>query len=120
MKKTNWAEWSINHRQLVYFFAFLFLVAGLFSYKTLGRMEDPSYTVKQMVVSSAWPGATAEEVEQHLTDKLEKQIQKVPQIDYLTSYSRPGVSVIKVYLKDEVPASQVRQRWQRPCSTRAK
>lgn len=111
MKKTNWAEWSINHRQLVYFFAFLFLVAGLFSYKTLGRMEDPSYTVKQMVVSSAWPGATAEEVEQHLTDKLEKQIQKVPQIDYLTSYSRPGVSVIKVYLKDEVPASQVRQRW---------
>lgn len=111
MKSFNWADWSLKHRQLVYFFAFLFLVAGLFSFKTLGRMEDPSYTVKQMVVSSAWPGATAAEVEQHLTDKLEKQIRNVPQIDYVTSYSRPGVSVIKVYLKDEVPAKQVRQRW---------
>lgn len=111
MKSFNWAEWSLNHRQLVYFFAFLFFVAGLFSFKTLGRMEDPSYTVKQMIVSSAWPGATATEVEQHLTDKLEKQIRNVPQIDYVTSYSRPGVSVIKVYLKDEVPAHQVRQRW---------
>lgn len=108
---TNWAEWSIGHRQLIYFFAFLILVMGLFSFKSLGRSEDPSFTVKQMVVSAAWPGATAKEVEMHLTDKLEKQIQNLPQIDKITSYSRPGSCVITVYLKDEVPGSAVRQRW---------
>ena len=111
MKHTNWAEWSIKHKQIVYFFAFLILVMGIYSFKSLGRSEDPSFTVKQMVVYASWPGASAKEVEMHLTDELEKQIQNVPNIDKITSYSRPGTSVITVYLKDEVPGSQVRQRW---------
>lgn len=110
MKQANWAEWSIKHRQLVYFFAFLVLVMGLFSFKVLGRSEDPAYTVRMMVVSTAWPGATAQEVEMHITDKLEKQIQNVPQIEKITSYSRPGTSVIKVALKDTVDKTLVRQR----------
>ena len=109
--KSNWAEWAIKHRQIVYFFSVLVLVMGIFSFKTLGRSEDPSFTVKQMVVSAAWPGASAKDVEMHLTNTLEKQIQNVPQIDKITSYSRPGTCVITVYLKDEVPSSQVRQRW---------
>lgn len=111
MKQANWAEWSIKHRQIIYFFAALTLIMGIFSYNVLGRSEDPSYTVKQMVVSAAWPGASAKDVEQHLTNELEKQIQNVPNIDKITSYSRPGVAVINVYLQDEVPGSQVRQRW---------
>lgn len=111
MKHANWAEWSIKHKQIVYFFAVLTLIMGIFSYNVLGRSEDPSYTVKQMVVSAAWPGASAKDVEQHLTDELEKQIQNVPNVDKITSYSRPGVAVITVYLQDEVPGTQVRQRW---------
>lgn len=111
MKESNWAEWSIKHKQIVYFFSFLVLVMGLYSFNSLGRSEDPSFTVKQMVVSAAWPGASAKEVEMHLTNELEKQIQNVPNVDKITSYSRPGVSVITVYLKDEVPGNQVRQRW---------
>ncbi len=107
----NWATWAIEHRQIVYFFAFLVLVMGLFSFKTLGRSEDPSFPVKSMVVSAAWPGATAKEVEEHLTHNIEKQIQNLPQIDKITSYSRPGTAVITVTLKDEVPSSLVRQRW---------
>lgn len=111
MKRTNWAEWSINHKQLIYFFAFLLLVTGIYSFKSLGRSEDPSFTVKQMVISAALPGASAKDVEMHLTDELEKQIQILPNIDKITSYSRPGVSVITVYLKDEVQSQQVRQYW---------
>lgn len=111
MKGPNWAEWSIKHKQIVYFFSFLILVMGLYSFNSLGRSEDPSFTVKQMVVSAAWPGASAKDVEMHLTNELEKQIQNVPNIDKITSYSRPGISVITVYLKDEVPCNQVRQRW---------
>ena len=110
-KHANWAEWAINHRQLVYFFAVLVLIMGLFSFKSLGRSEDPSFAVKQMVVSAAWPGASAKEVEMHLTNELEKQIQNLPQIDKITSYSRPGVCVITVSLKDEVTGNTVRQRW---------
>lgn len=110
-KRANWARWSIEHRQLIYFFAVLFLIAGLFSFKTLGRSEDPSFTVKQMIVSAAWPGASARDVEQHLTDKLEKQIQQLPNIDKITSYSRAGASVITVYIKDEVRGTEVRNSW---------
>ena len=110
-RKTNWATWSIEHKQLVYFLAFLVLVMGLFSFKTLGRSEDPNFAVKQMVISAAWPGASAKEVEQHLTNTIEKEVQNLPQIDHITSYSRPGTSVITVSLRDEVTGNLVRQRW---------
>lgn len=110
-KSTNFAAWAIDHKILVYFFAFLTLVMGLFSFKTLGRSEDPSFPVKEMVISSAWPGATAQEVEEHLTNTIEKEVQNLPQLDKIVSYSRPGVSVIKITLKDDAPTNQVRQRW---------
>ena len=110
-RKTNWATWSIEHKQLVYFLAFLVLVMGLFSFKTLGRSEDPNFAVKQMVISAAWPGASAKEVEQHLTNTIEKEVQNLPQIDHITSYSRPGTSVITVALRDDVTGNLVRQRW---------
>lgn len=110
-RKTNWATWSIEHKQLVYFLAFLVLVMGLFSFKSLGRSEDPNFAVKQMVISAAWPGASAKEVEQHLTNTIEKEVQNLPQIDHITSYSRPGTSVITVALRDDVTGNLVRQRW---------
>ena len=110
-RNANWATWSIEHKQLVYFFAFLVLVMGLFSFKSLGRSEDPNFAVKQMVISAAWPGASAKEVEQHLTNTIEKEVQNLPQIDHITSYSRPGTSVITVALRDEVTGNSVRQRW---------
>ena len=111
MRNSNWAEWSIKHKQLVYFFAVLVLVMGIFSFRNLGRSEDPSFTVKQMVISAAWPGASAKQVEMHLTDEIEKQVQTLPNLDKVTSYSRPGVAVITAYLKDEVKSDKVRQHW---------
>lgn len=109
--RSNWAVWAINHRQIVYFFAFLVLIMGIFSFRSMGRSEDPSFTVKQMVISAAWPGASAKDVEMHLTEPIEKKAQHLPQLDKIISYSRPGVSVVTVYLKDELPPSMVLQRW---------
>ncbi|MBO6038381.1 MAG: efflux RND transporter permease subunit [Acidaminococcaceae bacterium] len=109
---SNWAEWSIKHKQVVYFFAGLIALVGVLSYFVLGRQEDPSFTVKQMVVSAAWPGATAKQMEMQVTDKIEKIVQTVPDVKYVTSYSRPGSCVVNVFLKDEAPADTVRLRWQ--------
>ena len=110
--KGNWAELAIKHRQVVYFFAMLLLVMGIFSYDRLGRSEDPNFTVKQMVISAAWPGATAKQMELQVTDKLEKTIQTVPDVDYVTSYSRAGVCVITVTMKEAVPGTVIKNRWQ--------
>lgn len=108
----NLATWAINHRQVIYFFMALLFVMGIFSYNELGRSEDPSFTVKQMVISAAWPGATAKEMELQVTDKIEKTIQTVPDVDYVTSYSRPGVAVITVTMKEAVPGTVIKNRWQ--------
>lgn len=108
----NWAEWSIRHKQVVYFFAALLSVMGIYAYFTLGRQEDPDFKVKQMVISAAWPGATAKQMEMQVTDKIEKIAQTVENVDYVTSYSRPGVSVVNVYLKEDTSPETTRLRWQ--------
>lgn len=111
MKSLNLTEWALNHKQFIYFFIALFFIAGIFSYKNLGRMEDPDFTIKQMVVSIAWPGATARQMEEQVTDKIEKKLQDLPGLDYLKSYSTPGRTVIYVNLKDTVLQKDVRARW---------
>ena len=111
MKDFNLAAWSLGHKQVVTFFIALFFVTGLFSYINLGRMEDPDFTIKQMVVSVSWPGATARQMEEQVSDKVEKKLQDLSGLDYLQSYSTPGQSVIYVNLKDAVPKKNVRAKW---------
>lgn len=84
---------------------------GIFSYTKLGRLEDPDFTIRQMVVSVAWPGATALQIEEQVTDKIEKKLQDTPGLDYLKSYSRPGSSVIYVTLRDDIDKNTVRPTW---------
>lgn len=86
----NLSEVSLRNRALVWYFIILVAIAGIFSYIKLGRMEDPTYTVRTMIVTVAWPGATAEQMEEQVTDKIEKKLQDTPHLDYLKSYSRPG------------------------------
>ena len=74
----NLSEVSLHNRVLVWYFIILVAIAGVFSYIKLGRMEDPTYTVRTMVVSVAWPGATAEQMEEQVTDKIEKKLQDTP------------------------------------------
>ena len=107
----NLTEVSLKNRDLVWYFIIVVFVAGIFCYFKLGRMEDPQFTIRQMVVSAAWPGATAEQMEQQVTDKLEKKFQDVPGIDYIKSYSRAGTSVIYVTLREDIDNSQIRPTW---------
>ncbi len=112
MKAFNLTEWALNHKQLVYYFIVVIFLGGLFSYQNLGRMEDPDFTIRQMIVSVNWPGATARQVEEQVTDKIEKKLQDTPGLDYLKSYSRPGQSIIYVVLRDDAVAeSQIRPTW---------
>jgi multidrug efflux pump len=111
MKNLNLTEWALNHKQLVYFFIAMIFIMGIFSYQRLGRMEDPDFVIRQMIVSVSWPGATARQVEEQVTDKIEKKLQDTPGIDYLKSYSQPGKAVIYVTLKDTVNEKDVRPTW---------
>lgn len=111
MKRVNLTEWALNHKQLVYFFVILTFIAGIYSYRQLGRMEDPDFVIRQMIVSVGWPGASARQVEEQVTDKIEKKLQDTPGIDYLKSYSQPGKAVIYVTLKDSVNEKDVRPTW---------
>ncbi len=112
MKGFNLTEWSLNHKELVYFLIVLTFIAGIFSYQKLGRMEDPDFTIRTMVVSVSWPGASAREVEEQVTDKIEKKLQDLPNLDHLKSYSKPGQSLIYINLKeDTVKEAQVRPLW---------
>ncbi len=111
MKKHNLTDWALNHKQFVYYIIFVVLVSGMFSYQNLGRMEYPDFTIRQMVVSVAWPGSSALQVEEQVTDKIEKKLQNTPGLDYLESCSRPGQSIIYVYLKDTVAENEIRSTW---------
>lgn len=111
MKQHNLTEWALNHKQIIYYFIIVTFVMGIFSYTHLGRMEDPDFVIRQMVVSVAWPGASASQVEEQVTDKIEKKLQDTPGIDYLKSYSQPGQAVIYVNLKSEVSEQDIRPTW---------
>lgn len=112
MKNFNLTDWALKHRQIVVYFVIVFFVGGAISYLRLGRMEDPDFTIRQMLVSAVWPGASAREIEEQLTDKLEKKLQDTPGLDYLESYSYPGKCVIYVSLKeDDVSEAHVRPTW---------
>lgn len=111
MKRFNLSEIALKHQQFMFFLIILAFVMGALSYCQLGRAEDPSYTVRSMVVAVAWPGATAKQVEEQVTDKLEKKLQETPGIDYINSYSRPGMATIFVNLGDDVRKEDIKPTW---------
>ncbi len=111
MKNFNLTEIAFRYKEFVYFCIAIIFIAGIFSYQQLGRMEDPDFVIRQMVVSVVWPGASAREIEEQVTDKLEKKLQDTPGLDYLRSYSRPGQSIIYVFLKETTPEKDVRPTW---------
>ncbi|MFQ8790774.1 efflux RND transporter permease subunit [Dialister invisus] len=111
MKGLNLAEWAIRHKQIVYFFIIAIITGGLWSYFHLGRSEDPDFTIRQAVVTAAWPGASAQQITQQVTDPLEKKLQDTKGIDYIKSFTHDGKTVIYVNLKDSVPKEEMQTRW---------
>jgi multidrug efflux pump len=107
----NLSEWALNNQVLVLYLMLMLTVAGALAYSKLGQSEDPPFTFKVMLVRSTWPGAGAVEVEQQLTDKLEKKLQEVPDLYYTSSYSRPGESLIFVVVKDDTFSDKIPDTW---------
>ena len=107
----NLTELSLKNKNIVWYFIVAIFILGVFSYMRLGRMEDPAFTIRRMVVSAAWPGATADEMQRLVTDKLEKKLQETEGLDYLESYAKDGQTVIYVNLRDDVPKNKIRSTW---------
>ena len=111
MKPFNLSEWALAHQQLVLYFIVALLLSGVIAYGNLGQAEDPEFTIKVVVINTQWPGASAEEVELQITEKLEKKLQETPWLDHVRSFSRPGQSMIFVLLKDYTPPKEVPEVW---------
>ncbi|USD51876.1 efflux RND transporter permease subunit [Vibrio sp. SCSIO 43153] len=107
----NLAEFAIRQRTFVLFFIALSVVAGLYSYFDLGKLEDPSFTVKTAVVVTLYPGASAQEVEQQVTDTIETKLQEMAELNRLRSLSRPGMSMVFVDLKESLNSKALPQQW---------
>lgn len=111
MKKLNPAEWAIVHKEIIWFFILSILIGGVWSYFNMGRSEDPDFTIRQMVVTAAWPGASAEQITEQVTDPLERKLQDTKGLDYIKSFTHDGKTIIYVNLKDEVDKKDIQTRW---------
>ena len=107
----NLSAWALKHQSFVLFLILLLGAAGVYGYAHLGQMEDPAFTVKAMVIQTSWPGASADEVARQVTDRIEKKLQEIAELDTLTSTSKPGESQITLTLREAVPASKVPDVW---------
>ena len=107
----NLSEWALRHRSFVWYLMISLTLAGALSYVRLGREEDPAFTIKTMVVQTNWPGATIEDTMNLVTDPIEKKLEELPYLDYVKSYTKPGISVVYVNLKDYTPAKDVPDLW---------
>jgi len=107
----NLSVWALQHQAFVLYLMLVLMIAGAMAYTRLGQSEDPPFTFKVMLVRATWPGAGAQEIEQQVTDKLEKKLQEVPHLDTLRSFSRPGESMIFLTVKDDTFSEEVPDIW---------
>jgi multidrug efflux pump len=104
----NLSRWAINHGGFTAFLLVLLLAAGAFALIRIGQKEDPDFTFRVMVVQAYWPGATTQEMQDQVVDKLERKLQETPGLDFLRSYTRPGFANIFVNLKGAVRGEAVK------------
>src|SRR5271168_3352449 len=107
----NLSSWTLRHQALVIFVLALITLLGVLSYGKLAQSEDPPFTFKVMVIRTLWPGATARQVQEELTDRIARKLQETSGVDFLRSYSRPGESVLFFTIKDAIAASKVPDTW---------
>lgn len=107
MRGFNLSAWAVRHSALTLFLIIAVSVAGFISYQRLGRGEDPSFTVKVVVISAIWPGATANEMQTQVADPIEKKLQELPYFDKVQTYSKPSFTAMQVSFKDNAPPKDV-------------
>lgn len=109
--KFNLSALAVRERSITLFLIILITVAGVLSFFELGRAEDPPFTVKQMTIISAWPGATAQEMQDQVAEPLEKRMQELKWYDRSETYTRPGLAYTMLSLQDSTPPSQVQEEF---------
>ncbi|MFZ6844740.1 efflux RND transporter permease subunit [Undibacterium sp. RuTC16W] len=107
----NLSRWALEHIPLTRYLIVVLLLGGIMSYGRLGQDEDPPFTFRAMVVRAIWPGATALQMAEQVTDKLEKKLQETPYIDKIRSYSKPGETLIILQLRESTPPKETAQSW---------
>ncbi|AIO31089.1 acrB/AcrD/AcrF family protein [Burkholderia cenocepacia] len=107
----NLSAWALRHQALVVYLIALATLAGILAYTRLAQSEDPPFTFRVMVIRTFWPGATARQVQEQVTDRIGRKLQETPAIDFLRSYSRPGESLIFFTMKDSAPVKDVPETW---------
>ena len=110
-RRFNISRWALEHRALTRYLLVVFLVLGAVAYFQLGQDEDPPFTFRAMAIRVFWPGATAQQVAEQVTDKLEKTLQEVPYSDRIRSYSKPGEALILFQVRDSSPPKEMPQIW---------
>ncbi|RWK57099.1 efflux RND transporter permease subunit [Mesorhizobium sp.] len=113
MNKFNLSDWALEHRSLVWYFMIAFALAGIFAYVGLGREEDPSFTIKTMVIQAQWPGASAQEVTQQVSDRIEKKLQELESVEHTRSLTTAGQTIVFVDLLPSTKAKDVEPTWLR-------
>ena len=110
-ERFNLSKWALDHGALTRYLMLVLMVLGLAAYFQLGQDEDPPFTFRIMVVRAMWPGATAQQMAEQVTDKIERTLQEVPYADKIRSYSKPGETTILFQLKDSTKATEVANLW---------
>jgi multidrug efflux pump subunit AcrB len=111
MSGLNLSAFGVRERAITLFLIIAIVVAGVFAFFRLGRAEDPTYVVKVMTIAASWPGATAEEMQKQVADRLEKRLQELESYDRVETASRPGVVTMKLYLKDDTRPKEVQEQF---------
>jgi multidrug efflux pump subunit AcrB len=107
----NISSWALEHPALTRYLLIVLMVLGFASYFQLGQDEDPPFTFRAMVVQAFWPGASAQQMAEQVTDKIEKTLQEAPHADIIRSYTKPGESLTILQLKDSAPPKEVSNTW---------
>ncbi|GAA4125648.1 efflux RND transporter permease subunit [Aminobacter aganoensis] len=111
MKGFNLSDWALSHRSMVWYFMLIFTIAGVFAYLNLGREEDPSFTIKTMLIQANWPGASVDETTRQVTDRIEKKLEELESLDFSRSVTTAGQTIIFVNLKSTTKARDVAPTW---------
>ncbi len=107
----NLSKWALEHSALTRYLMIVLMILGATAYFQLGQDEDPPFTFRIMVVRAFWPGATAQQMAEQVTDKIERTLQEVPNADKIRSYSKPGETTILFQVKDSTKATDVANIW---------
>lgn len=110
-RKFNLSALALDNASVIWYFMIVSILAGVLAYLNIGREEDPQFTIKTMVIAAFWPGASVEDTVNQVTDRIEKKLEELEQLDYVKSDTVPGQTTIYVYLRSQTKGSDVKTVW---------